>query len=306
MNAIFGTVSPEAYNSAMMLGYGLTALGAFLVAGGAAVRAVFHILVSRYGEPVETLSVNGGSLIGDREYQQDYFLHPKSDDPGLLQSGVLAVVCDGMGGMEGGEKASRLCAELVYNGFYQVGGTENICQLLWELVTAADREIAQLRGNDGRPLNSGTTVVAAAVKDDKAYWVSVGDSRIYLFHDGRLEQLTRDQNFRLTLQERCSAGLITPQQMEADCRKDALISYVGKGGDITIDTGVVSFRPAEDDLLLLCSDGLYKSVTEGEIQRMIQRHIKQPQKLTGILTRAAISGGTPGKHDNITVLTISK
>ncbi len=300
-------ISIDTYNRLMILDFGLFVIGiVFLVLGTAAI-ALNKSDSGRNCKNIGGVSVVAESLIGDRKYQQDYYMFPAGNrNSEELKAGVLAVVCDGMGGMENGEIASRTCAELVYNGFYQLGWMENICQVLTELVSAANKEISSLTSEDGKALNSGTTIVAVAVRDNKAYWVSAGDSRIYLFHDEHLEQLTRDHNFRVTLQERCSAGIITPEQMENDRLKDALISYVGRGEDIIIDTGIVNFNTSEGDILVLSSDGLYKYVSDGDIQRIIQRNTKQPEKLAKILAKYAMTGGTRGKHDNITVLVMSR
>ena len=66
----------------------------------------------------EAITVTAESIIGDRKYQQDFFLFtPDTNSDAVKDSGMLAIVCDGMGGMEGGEIASRMCAELVYNGY---------------------------------------------------------------------------------------------------------------------------------------------------------------------------------------------
>jgi len=251
------------------------------------------------------VSIYVESVIGDRKYQQDYFLFAQgSENEESVWAGRLAVVCDGMGGIKGGELASRCCAETIFNGFYQIGWTENVRQILHQLVTAADKEVSGITSADGKPLNCGTTAIAVVIRDNKAYWVSTGDSRIYYFHNGNLQQLTRDHNFRMTLQERCTAGLITQEQVENNRQKEALISYVGKGGNLIIDTGEFDFPQSRGDILLLCSDGLYKSIPDSEIQRLIARNADNVSQLPGILVRAAMAGGRPGKHDNTTVLAI--
>ena len=121
----------------------------------------------------EAITVTAESIIGDRKYQQDFFLFtPDTNSEAVKDSGMLAIVCDGMGGMEGGEIASRMCAELVYNGYYQMGKVDDVCQVLKELVTAADDEVSAITDQSGRKLRSGTTAIAVVVRGSKAYWVS--------------------------------------------------------------------------------------------------------------------------------------
>ena len=69
---------------------------------------------------------------------------------------------------------------------------------------------------------------------------------------------------------------------------------------------MIEFGSAKDDMILLCSDGLYKALPEEDIQRLLLQHAGNSMHLPKVLTRAAMAGGRPGKHDNITVLTVSK
>lgn len=285
----------------------LVAVGVVLIAAGVVFRCSVKTKVAHQENKTENVKISAESIVGDRKYQQDFFLFTTDGAaPAAMESGVIAIVCDGMGGMEGGEIASRMCAELIYNGFYQLGQIDDVCQILKELVSAADAEVSAITSQDGRKLKSGTTIVAVVVRGNKAYWVSVGDSRIYFMHNGRLERLTRDHNFRLLLQEQCNAGLISQEEVDTDQQKEALISYVGKGGNLIVDVGEVEFGVADDDILLLCSDGLYKSIEDDEISRLTHEYMADTSRLPGALVRAAMSGGRPGKHDNITVLALSR
>ena len=286
------------------VGFVLIAAGIIYGLGGKKEAAVYK---TNKTNKTEDINVSAESIIGDRKYQQDFFLFtPDTDSEAVKDSGMLAIVCDGMGGMEGGEIASRMCAELVYNGYYQVGKVDDVCQVLKELITAADGEVSALTDQNGRKLRSGTTAIAAVVRGSKAYWVSTGDSRIYYLHNGRLERITRDHNFRLLLQEQCNAGYITQEEVETDGEKEALLSDVGKGSNPLIDTRVNEFGTAKNDMLLLCSDGLYKALPDEEIQRLMLQHADSCAHLPKVLTRAAMAGGRPGKHDNITVITVYK
>ena len=309
--AVIATVSVQGYKFTHAFGYVLVILGTLLVVSGAfmSLRSVkFRKGLSNEGrfKKEKGLTLSAESLLGDREYQQDYFIYPRGEDNELTSSiGKLAIVCDGMGGLEGGERASRLCAELVYKGFYQIGSAENICHVLSELVSAANTEIANLVGEGGRKLDSGTTIVATVVSGNTVNWISAGDSRIYIYHDRRLMQITRDHNYRITLRERYNAGLITQAQMESDPQRNALISYVGRGETIIIDSGTINFDPKAGDILVLCSDGLYKYLSDEKILELIHSNAKHPNELAGILAKAALNEDKRKKHDNITVLTVS-
>ena len=115
------------------VGFVLIAAGIIYGLGGKKEAAVYK---TNKTNKTEDINVSAESIIGDRKYQQDFFLFtPDTDSEAVKDSGMLAIVCDGMGGMEGGEIASRMCAELVYNGYYQVGKVDDVCQVLKELLS---------------------------------------------------------------------------------------------------------------------------------------------------------------------------
>lgn len=246
------------------------------------------------------------SAIGKRSSQQDACLSSNTIPAyQRKERGVLALVCDGMGGMEGGELASRVCSELVLNGYYEQRGLADPEKMLKQLIEQANQRVAKLCAPDGRVLNSGTTIVAAVVKDGVLFWASVGDSRIYLYQEGYLQQLTRDHAFRAQLMEQYKAGALSLDEVEMNPQKNALISYVGKGGGLIVDTGRRPFKPENGDVLVLCSDGLYKALSRREIQGVIQTCANEPEKLPKTLVTTALENRRI-RHDNITVMIISE
>ena len=221
----------------------------------------------------------------------------------LSESCFILAVCDGMGGMEGGETASRMCSELMLSGYYQNDGSEDVCQKLKELILSADRQVSKLTTPDGRLLNCGTTVVAAAVRGKLMYWASAGDSRIYHVRGGTIQQITRDHNFRLTLTERYHAGYISLEEIERNPQKNALISFVGKGRNLLVDTGTLELDPAAGDVIIMCSDGLYKALRADEILA-VTNQVADKSQLPDALIAASLSN-VRIKHDNITVMVLA-
>jgi len=251
-------------------------------------------------------SVYVSSINGDREYQQDSYAHSGALSPAVTDvMGVMGVVCDGMGGMQGGEIASRACADMLCNGYYQLGGTDDICGVLRHLILAADNEISRIHDAQGRLLKCGTTAVAAVVLDKTVYWASTGDSRIYLIRGGVLTQLTRDHNFQLKLMEDYAKGLCTREEVERNPQRNALISYVGKGSNLLVDTGKYPFEYEKGDVLLLCSDGVYKTLSDNAVKSIVLDHKDKLSQLPEAISSAAYASGNV-KHDNITVVSISK
>ena len=141
------------------------------------------------------------SIIGHRKTQQDFagtFAGPDR---------VLAVLCDGMGGLMGGERASREAAGMLLKDYETKQPSKNFADFLCREAVRMDSRVHGLKSRDGRRLDAGTTAVAVVVsKDGTAEWMSVGDSRIYLLRGDSLKQLTRDQNYRCFLEDSFEKG----------------------------------------------------------------------------------------------------
>lgn len=303
MKAIFKMSEPLLISHGQSIGLQVAAL--VLIAAGLALVLIGCLLRRNTRFGVKKTPFDGiaaVSLLGDRSSQQDFFLFPQGNNH---PQGRLAVVCDGMGGLSSGDQASRLCAQKVFTGFYSRPHQTGVCEVLSELAREADREVSGLRDANGNPLKCGTTLVAAVVKDGRAYWVSVGDSRIYLYQNGRLQQLTRDHNLRTSLESRYAAGLITREQLTATPKQEALTSFIGKGRDLQVDTGELEFAGDKGSLLLLCTDGLYKSLGENNIAELIKANINNVGQLPEIIANTSLRTGSR-KHDNTTVLVIGR
>lgn len=298
-------MSLEIYRIICTVGFVLVLLGIVLTAVGVLNR--FRPAVAEMpskSQKSSRIKIYSSSSIGGRQTQQDYCLSSNSIPAQLTKAaGMFGVVCDGMGGMEGGETASRMCSELMLSGYYQNDGSEDVCQKLKELILSADRQVSKLTTPDGRLLNCGTTVVAAAVRGKLMYWASAGDSRIYHVRGGTIQQITRDHNFRLTLTERYHAGYISLEEIERNPQKNALISFVGKGRNLLVDTGTLELDPAAGDVIIMCSDGLYKALRADEILA-VTNQVADKSQLPDALIAASLSN-VRIKHDNITVMVLA-
>ena len=231
------------------------------------------------------LCAYSATTIGTRKVQQDS--STKSTDENCYRTkhnGILAAVCDGMGGMEGGEIASHICAECLYNEVIYLGSKlTNPYKLLESAINKADISIAALKTPDDKKMKCGTTAVAAIVYNDVFSWVSVGDSRIYQYDGRYLKQITRDHNYMLDLSKRVEEGTITLVDAENHPQAEALISYVGMGGMRLVDHGTEICSLQSGRVFLLCSDGLYKALADIEIEQLLQKNMNNlraiPQKL---------------------------
>lgn len=250
---------------------------------------------------MSTLRWYGLSAIGDRATQQDCMIIPDASLPQqlLTERGLLTIVCDGMGGMEGGERASRTCAEHLYKAFYG-GMPVSPAEFFNRRIREADTAVSSLKGDGGRALHGGTTVVTTIVKDGRLYWASVGDSRIYLYRQGMLQQLTRDHNYLLTLMEKVRRGEISELEAHTHPQKEALISYVGMGDIDILDIEEDGIPLASGDIVLLFSDGVYKALADNEVLSVVESCKDRLEELPTMLVNTALAK-TWMKHDNTTV-----
>ena len=145
---------------------------------------------------------------GTRNYQQDCAAVP-TEDLQLTSDKNICVLSDGMGGMQGGERASQLCAETIFVDYYANDRRDDPIEFLYDEIDKVDRLVCDLTDENGEPIESGATLLAVIVEKDVFYWASVGDSRIYLVRNNEITALTRDHSYYLELMQKVDDGIIT-------------------------------------------------------------------------------------------------
>lgn len=240
------------------------------------------------------------SIIGNRNYQQDY--------AGIIvdPERVLAVICDGMGGMNGGETASKEATNVLISSYLAEQDSESVSDFFCREAKKMDETVANLKNPDGTPMKAGSTVVSVIIREGQMYWLSVGDSRIYLLRDGSMVPVTRDHNYRRELDEMLEKGTITQEYYLKEAtgrRAEALTSYLGMGGLRRIECNMRPFPLEDGDIILLCSDGLYKSLDECQIRAMIEDNQISLEIATRRLVKMALQQAVK-KQDNTTAILI--
>jgi serine/threonine protein phosphatase PrpC len=216
------------------------------------------------------------------------------EDKGARErQGVLLVVCDGMGGSQAGEVASRLAVDTVLATFRDANGLapeEEIRHALEE----ANRIVHQRSLADAERHGMGTTCTAAVVRGREVYLAQVGDSRAYLVRHGRIQQLTRDHSLVAQLVERRE---LTPEEARIDPRRNVVTRSIGVSETVEVDAIRLDAPLESGDTLLLCSDGLHGQVMDDELAATVTgRDLDQASK---DLIKLANERGGP---DNITVV----
>lgn len=252
---------------------------------------------------VPTLTTMARSVTGNREYQQDnLFVSESKKLAANKKTRILAVVCDGMGGMADGGRASETAIQMMVHGFQQV---ERMPQLdipafFRQGIYAIDKTIAAFPKEDGK--GSGTTMVACIVENSQLYWASVGDSRIYIIRGNEIQQVTRDHNYELRLRSMIAAGQITQEEFMAARHKEALISFLGMGNISLMDINTTPFEMQLGDVVMLCSDGITKTLPDAQIRRIITEDAVKPEKKAEALIAAAIHANTHSQDNTSVVL----
>lgn len=211
------------------------------------------------------INIGVSSILGTRKNQQDTVFG------NVDGKRALAIVCDGMGGMNGGEFASQTAATIFIDDYYKETPISDMQKFLCKEAKKMDKAVHALTDEDGNPLNGGTTVVAVVIEDNKMYFLSVGDSKLYILRNNEIMAINREHNYRLSLNERLKNGQITEEDYKAEeDQAEALISYLGMGNVTLMDINNEPFILQENDIVLLCSDGLYKRLSDHEILEVIQ------------------------------------
>jgi protein phosphatase len=208
----------------------------------------------------------------------------------------LFVVADGMGGHAAGEIASKISVETVkqYITTYNTSA-EPEC-FLKQAIVEANKAVFEMAQQKSECSGMGTTFSAAYIIDDTIHWGHVGDSRIYLFHNNQLKQITNDHSLVWDLVRN---GNITEAEAHTHPHRNILTRALGTNEHIDIDTGTIQWE--QGDMLLFCTDGLTNMVSNDDICHIMQNCTASRQEMLDILIQKAnIAGGI----DNITAILV--
>ena len=199
---------------------------------------------------------------GRRDYQEDSFAFANALDVTLMkQHGLLAIVADGMGGMEGGRQSSELAVKTILADFKEMDVTKNLGFQLAESARHASDEVYAVIGGRG-----GCTLVAGIFYDEMLNFVSVGDSYIFLLRNGELIQLNHEHNKKTELYL-CTIrdGVIDPREGREHFEARALTRFIGMNGMDEIDMTQRPLPLLPGDTIMFCSDGVGGVLSEKQI-----------------------------------------
>ena len=234
-----------------------------------------------------------------RKVNEDSFL--------VAPDASLYAVCDGMGGHNAGEVASRMAIETLL-AFVEKSAVEKEITWPWGLdanlsfdanrlktaIRLANSRVFQAADNREELTGMGTTVVASVVTGDVMTIGSAGDSRCYLVRGGELKQLTRDDSW---VSAALGEGILNSDDVEHHPLRNVITKAVGARD--TIDLDVIEHQLQPGDVAMLCSDGLHGMINDQEIARLL---VPVADSLEEASARLVDAANEAGGRDNVTVV----
>lgn len=207
------------------------------------------------------------------------------------EAALLYGVADGMGGHNGGETASAGARDGLIAALKDKAPS---LDALRDAITRVNADLFKQQAEDEKLSGMGTTLSVIWMSDHFVYLGHVGDSRVYRFREGKLEQMTDDHSL---VGELMRAGYLTPEQAENHPNKNVILRAVGTEEGIDIDLAVEERR--KGDLWLVCSDGLHGMVPDKKMEAILG--VNTPESAAKLLMDAALAAGG---RDNISVVLV--
>jgi serine/threonine protein phosphatase PrpC len=204
-------------------------------------------------------------IAGTRDYQEDMLaVH-------VLKTGVhageqLLVLADGMGGHVGGDVASRLVVEHFSEAY--INGAGDIPDILRSSLNIANEQLANAVEESPKLRGMGTTLIGCAIREDQLYWISVGDSPLWLCRDGALQRLNADHSMMPLLNDMVRTGAMDREEALVDVRRHMLRSAVAGKTIELIDMREEPWLLQAGDIVILASDGV-ETLADDELATLL-------------------------------------
>ncbi|RKG67349.1 Stp1/IreP family PP2C-type Ser/Thr phosphatase [Corallococcus terminator] len=243
------------------------------------------------------IEVAGSTHVGmKRNHNEDNYL--------VLTEENLVVVADGMGGHSSGEIASRIAVDEL-GEFFRMTSKDQDATWPFKMdkqrnydenrlstgIKLANARIFERATVDTKYKGMGTTIVSVHFADSAVYVGHVGDSRVYFFRGGILQQVTEDHSL---LNDYLKAKKLSPEEIENFPHKNVIVRALGMKEQVQVD--VTRVDPLENDVFLLCSDGLSGMVTDAQMQDILSRTPELEKACGQLIDLANAAGG----NDNVT------
>jgi len=212
-----------------------------------------------------------------------------------VDNGILAIVCDGLGGNKAGDVASQLSVNSVHD-YFQASNNTDYLDRIKSAILNANKDILEKSNSSSDFKGMATTIEVLFLKDNNAFWGHVGDSRIYLLRNNKLKQLTKDHSL---VQKLVDEGYLTMKEAEHHPNKNIIMRALGDNNKVEIDLSKIKLNSSDDYLFLMCTDGVTGVMNDYELEKILSDY----NNISETLTNQILKRGAP---DNFSFVIISK
>lgn len=244
------------------------------------------------------ISLAGEQIVGKRSRQEDAFRVIQQPE----ENSIVCILADGMGGHKGGNVAANLAADVFADEISAKNPPYN--RQFANLLDQANKALESQIQSDPDLFDMGTTLVCAEIREDQLYWVSVGDSLLLHFSNGKLNRLNADHSMAAKLDKAAERGDITWEEAKNSRSRSALLSALTGEPISRVDISRMPIQLGYDDLLLLASDGI-ETLHEAELIDILSRlHTAHPEAIVKEIL-SSIEDKQNESQDNTTIIVLS-
>ncbi len=214
-----------------------------------------------------------------------------------IDGGILAILCDGLGGNKAGEVASQLTIDTVRNVFSDMNDADILAKIK-SAIMESNKIIINNSKFDSDLKGMATTAEVLFLKDDNAYWGHIGDSRIYQLKNKNLKQLTKDHSL---VQKLVDEGYLTMKEAENHPNKNIIMRALGDSEVVEVDLSKQKINSGDNIKFFICSDGVTAVLSDDELQNILLGN--NLDVISNTLTSLIEERGAP---DNFSYIIISE
>ena len=212
-----------------------------------------------------------------------------------IENGILAIVCDGLGGNKAGDIASRLSVTTVFD-FFKSSAKNDYLERIKSAVLEANKSVLHKASSSTEFQGMATTIEVMFLLENTAYCGHVGDSRMYFLQNGKLKQLTKDHSL---VQKLLDEGLLNANEAENHPNRNIIMRALGDNFAVEVDLSKITLNPSDDCLFFLCTDGVTTVVKDNELEEILADYDKINETLSDLIKQR-------GAPDNFTFVCISR
>jgi serine/threonine protein phosphatase PrpC len=237
-------------------------------------------------------------ITGTRDYQED-MLAVHALATGAHAGEQLLVLADGMGGHVGGDVASRLVVEAFCEAY--INGTGDIPDALRSSLNIANEQLANAVEERPKLRGMGTTLIGCAIREDHLYWISVGDSPLWVCRDGALQRLNADHSMVPLLDDMVRTGAMDREEALVDVRRNMLRSAVAGKVIELVDASAEPWLLQAGDIVILASDGV-ETLADAELATLLSNPNEGSLQDFADKLMARIAAAGDSAQDNASVI----